>query len=853
MKDCDSPKVYARPLIPLLLALMAGIVVGLWLPGLSSVLVAVAIVFLIFLLIFLKKQRVYLLPIFLFFTLGYWSLQSWVSPRLPANHVSHFVDGRPWHIIGTVDGDPERFPDRTRFVLKAESLARKGVFYKVSGAVRVTIREPVAGLRSGDRVACLAKLKEIHNFNNLGGFNYRRYLAFRGIYASASVSRESFVIRLHPGKTYRLGHAIDHSRRAVSGLIDKATTPTLPSPFKGAGLGGGKDPETGSTGQRANGMRSAECGVRNAGQGDVRGIIKALLIGDRSEVSREIRDVFNRIGTAHLLAISGLHIGIVATLAFLGFRFVLARSQRVLLAAWPAKGAALLSLFPVLFYGLLAGMSPATQRAVIMVMVFLMALLFERERDTINTLALAALVILIISPTALFEISFQLSFTAVFAILYMLKHFPFVVELRRGPSTAYKRLALFLFVSAAAILGTLPITLYYFNQTSLIGILTNCVMVPLIGFLVVPLGLLAVLFLPVAPTVALLIMKGATVTLEGCLGLAVFFSKWPFAAVRTVTPTLIEIGLYYALAWVLFNFRQTRLARPLLIGLAIVALADVGYWVNERYGRSELKMTVIDVGQGSSALMELPGGPCILVDGGGFYDNRFDVGAWVVGPFLWKRKIATVEILVLSHPNSDHLNGLLFIARHFNVREVWMNQEYVPNKQYQDFLDIISQKDIRIVGLEELLTPKTINGVRFQVLYPPEDFLERKTEDSWRTLNNNCLVLKVLFDKVSFLLTGDIEAEAEKELTSLACTTLKSNVLLVPHHGSRGSSTPEFLKCVDPDMGVISSGWKNIFGFPHQKTLKRYQDRGCQVFRTDRQGAIVITTDGKHLSVQPFL
>ncbi len=809
-----TPKVYYRPLIPLLLALMAGIVVGLWLPGLSSVLVAVAFVFLIFLLILLKKQRVYLLPLFLFFTLGYWSLQSWTSPRLPANHVSHFVDGRPWHIIGTVDGDPERFPDRTRLVLKAESLARKGVFYKVSGAVRVTIREPVAGLRSGDRVACLAKLKEIHNFNNPGGFNYRRYLAFRGIYASASVSRESFVIRLHPGKTYRLGHAIDHSRRAVSSLIDKATP---------------EDP------------------------GEAKGIIKALLIGDRSEVSREIRDVFNRIGTAHLLAISGLHIGIVATLAFMGFRFVLARSQRVLLAAWPAKGAALLSLFPVLFYGLLAGMSPATQRAVIMVMVFLMALLFERERDTINTLALAALVILVISPTALFEISFQLSFTAVFAILYMLKHLPFVVKLRRGPSTVYKRPVLFLFVSAAAILGTLPITLYYFNQTSLIGILTNCVMVPLIGFLVVPLGLLAVLFLPVAPTVALWIMKGATTILEGCLGLAVFFSKWPFAAVRTVTPTLIEIGLYYALAWVLFNFRQTRWARPLLIGLAIVALADVGYWVNERYGRSELRMTVIDVGQGSSALMELPGGPCILVDGGGFYDNRFDVGAWVVGPFLWKRKIATVEILVLSHPNSDHLNGLLFIARHFNVREVWMNQEYVPNKQYQDFLDIISEKDIRIVGLEELLTPKTINGVRFQVLYPPEDFLERKTKDSWRTLNNNSLVLKVLFDKVSFLLTGDMEAEAEKELTSLARTTLKSNVLLVPHHGSRGSSTPEFLKCVDPDMGVISSGWKNIFGFPHQKTLKRYQDRGCQVFRTDRQGAIAITTDGTQLAVKPFL
>ena len=814
MHPGDSIQVYARPLIPLLLALMTGVVAGLWLPNLSGTFFVVAVLFLFSLLLVYKGKKACLLPPLLLFVLGYWSLQSWTSPRLPANHVSHFVDGRPWHIIGTVDGHPERFPDRTRLVLKAESLARKGVFYKVSGAVRTTIREPVAGLRSGDRVACLARLKEIRNFNNPGGFNYRRYLAFRGIYASASVSRESFVVRLHPAKTYRLGHVIDHSRRAVCSLIDKATS---------------EDP------------------------GDARGVIKALLIGDRSEISLKVRDVFNRIGIAHLLAISGLHIGIVATLAFLGFRLILGRSKTVLLAAWATKGAALLSAFPVLFYGFLAGMSPATQRAVIMVMVFLVALLFERERDTINTLALAALVILIISPTALFEISFQLSFTAVFAILYMLKHLPFVVELRGGPPTVYKRPALFLFVSAAAILGTFPITLYYFNQTSLIGILTNCFMVPVIGFLVVPAGLLAVLFLPVAPSVALLIMKGATAILEGGMGLAIFFSRWPFAAVKTVTPTLIEIGLYYALAWVLFNFRQTRRARPLLIGLAIVALADVGYWVSERYGRNELRMTVIDVGQGSSALMELPGGPCILADGGGFYDNRFDVGARVVGPFLWKRKIATVEILVLSHPQTDHLNGLLFIARHFNVKEVWMNQEHADTESYRDFLQIISEKNIRVVGLKDLVKSRMINGVRFQVLYPPLDFLERKAEDGWRTKNNNSLVLKVSFQGVSFLVPGDIEAEAEKELTSLACTTIKSNVLLVPHHGSQGSSTTVFLKCVRPDIAVISSGWKNIFGFPHQKTLNRYQAQGCQIFRTDRHGAITITTDGTHISVKPFL
>jgi len=378
-------------------------------------------------------------------------------------------------------------------------------------------------------------------------------------------------------------------------------------------------------------------------------------------------------------------------------------------------------------------------------------------------------------------------------------------------------------------------------------------MVPLIGFIVVPLGLLAILLLPLSATVAMWVMKGGTVILECGLGLAIFFSKWSFAAFRTITPTLIEIAVYYVLAWTLLNWGRTNLAKLVLIGLALVAMADVSYWVCQRYGRSELRMTAIDVGQGSSSLMELPGGPCVLVDGGGFYNNRFDVGSRIVGPFLWKRKIATVDILVLSHPHPDHLNGLLFIARHFNVREVWVNLEPADTQPYRDFLDIISEEGICVIGPQDLLRPRVINGVRFEVLYPPVDFLDRKPQEIWRTPNNNSLVLKVSFQDISFLLPGDIEAEAERELSALDCRTLKCDLLLVPHHGSRSSSTPKFLECVDPDVAVVSSGWKNRFGFPHPKVLKRYKTLGCKVFQTSQQGAITITTDGKSLTVEPFL
>jgi competence protein ComEC len=158
-----------------------------------------------------------------------------------------------------------------------------------------------------------------------------------------------------------------------------------------------------------------------------------------------------------------------------------------------------------------------------------------------------------------------------------------------------------------------------------------------------------------------------------------------------------------------------------------------------------------------------------------------------------------------------------------------------------------------MIGLEELSATKSINGIGFRVLYPPTDFLQRKTKDPWRTLNNNSLVLKVSFDRVSFLLTGDIETEAEKEITGLRGKALKSTVLLVPHHGSKTSSSPGFLESVDPAIAVISAGWKNRFGFPLQSVLKRYEGRGCKVFRTDLDGAITIATDGTDVKVRPFL
>jgi competence protein ComEC len=357
----------------------------------------------------------------------------------------------------------------------------------------------------------------------------------------------------------------------------------------------------------------------------------------------------------------------------------------------------------------------------------------------------------------------------------------------------------------------------------------------------------------------------------------------PFAAVDTVTPNGLEIGCYYVMAaLILFHLRARREAGqsmppgpsgpPAAVPMArsgarrtavrskavlaamtavlLVAAADGGYWIYQRYGRKDLRVTVLDVGQGSAALLELPGGRCMLVDGGGFADNTvFDVGRRIVAPFLWRKKIASVQILVLSHPNSDHLNGLVFVADRFHVQQIWCNGEAYDTAGYRQLMAVVRKRGIRRQPYSELPKSMECNGVDLRILYPPDDFIAKRRAEPWRDVNNNSLVLKAAFGEQSFLFPGDIDARAEAELTKLAGKQLQSSVLLVPHHGSRSSSTPRFIDAVQPKIAVISNGWRNRYHLPHPTVIERYRSGQVRILRTDLDGAVTFVTDGRQLSL----
>jgi competence protein ComEC len=589
-------------------------------------------------------------------------------------------------------------------------------------------------------------------------------------------------------------------------------------------------------------------------------IFKALVLGEQGDIPEEIKEYFVLTGTAHLLAISGDQFGIVALLSFSLFIWILKRSEFLLLSVSVRKWAAGLTIPCIVLYAFIAGGGISVIRAAIMVITFLFSILLNRERNMLHTLALAAFLILIFSPPSLFDVSFQLSFLAVLSILYLV---PRILQELKGEEislflrTSWKKnilkyMGLSLLVTGVAILGTAPFVALHFNRFAPIGFITNLFVVPWVGFLIVPLSLAASIFsFFFVPFATLLINMNGFITLALVRVLG-FLASLPFASFFVSTPTVFEIALFYSLLFLAAHLRKGKKIRYLFAGVCIILACDLGYWTLKDSFQKDLKLTFIDVGHGDSILIEFPKGKKMLVDGGGLYEDRFDIGKNVIAPFLWKKKIGRIDALVLTHPDPDHLKGLNFIASQFSIGQFWDNGYQTQSEPYLQLKKILSEKRIKIQSLHEETSPQIINGVEISVLNPPVWNVIQGKVKHLRDLNNSSLVMKLQFKNVSVLLAADAGKEAEARMLRSGCA-LRADILKVPHHGSSSSSSLPFLDSVNPAYAILSVGERNIGRLPHPEVLKRYEQLGIRLFRTDKQGAITVLTDGKEIKVTPSL
>jgi competence protein ComEC len=330
----------------------------------------------------------------------------------------------------------------------------------------------------------------------------------------------------------------------------------------------------------------------------------------------------------------------------------------------------------------------------------------------------------------------------------------------------------------------------------------------------------------------------------------------------------LEIILFYLFFILLIKFidvkreealkiESRRRSRPfLLYGLIFVFTllisTSIYFSVKDKFS-SNLKITEIDVGQGNSTMVRFPDGKTMLIDGGGIPDSTFDMGKMVIAPYLYHERISQIDTVVLTHPHPDHYGGLKYILDNFHVKEFWFTGYETNDEDYAILQKIIAERNIKKVFLSRQSATININGADINILWPLQPYLAANSHySSDNATNDSSLVFKIKYGDIVFLITGDISSEIEEQLVQTK-QNIKSNVLVVPHHGSKHSSSTAFIKKAACQYAVVSAGRSNVFHHPHPSVLRRYKDAGVDIFRTDQDGAITFTTDGISLTEETFI
>lgn len=744
--------------------------------------------------------------------------------------------------------------------LSVERIENRFSTFATQGKVRLALyyqkgetpKQPL--LNPGDRVEVLANLRLPKNFNNPGQFDYVAYLQRQGVALAGTVKNELLVTRLARDQGGVFERQVWRWRRSLQLKLERL--------FEGSPL--------------------------------VLAVMKALLLGDKQALNPQVEEKFRATGLYHVLVISGQHIAIMA--AFLYGLFKLFRLPRPLTVAFTMAGLA--------FYGAITEAQPSVVRAALMACVFLLVLQFDRDRNLLNSLSLAAGCLLWLDPFWLFDPGFQLSFLAVLAIaiiavpllcqitlpwrtaLWQIEDPTFDAHLtpqladfriwlrwkietleRFVPDKSWNlrkwslvlpfRLVLYLaelfIVSLSIQLVFLVLMVLFFHRVSLVSFLLNLLAVPLVGLLV-PLGFLLLLGSVIGLPLGLPLTWSCQLLVEILVWLAEYFSAPIWGNFRLPTPPAWLWATYF-LCLILALLPVLRWVRGVGAGMAAAALAFLMFFpFSPRTPAGSLQLTFLDVRQGDSIFLSFPDQSTMVIDGGGllgrsfgehFGEERFDVGEEVVSPYLWSLGVRRLDAVVLTHAHHDHMSGLEALLTNFKVGELWVGQ----NPLVPEYLELLKTSLRNSVPIRSFAADDAISfhASQIEFLNPAQTARPAKT-----AANNDSLAFRLQFKERRFLLTGDIERRVESEILAKG-ERLKSDLLKVAHHGSRSSTLPEFLDQVKPLWAVISVAEHSPFGHPHAEVLQRLRERNIPVFRTDRHGAVTVTTDGSRLEVQCYM
>jgi competence protein ComEC len=580
------------------------------------------------------------------------------------------------------------------------------------------------------------------------------------------------------------------------------------------------------------------------------GLFLGIIIGERGFLQSDLQEWFMATGTVHLLSISGSHLGFVALVVYWVAKrgilllppLVLVQLSRTLTAS---RCAILLTWVAVFLYALLAGAELATVRSLVMITLGLAALWLGHDRHLHHAMAVAALIIILHDPRAIFDISFQLSFLSV---LTMLQIGWWINEWREraspGTMTIVERVSGYardvILTSGTVTLAALPLVALYFNQVSWMGIVTNLIAIPFTGVVLVPLGLFAAACTVVTAAGTLPMGGGLEHLLRGMIEGLRWCTTLSGAEWHVSAPSLPSVVVFYA-ALVALGAAAVSL-RVRLVGAALV-LCLAGWWmVSPRLGPDgdRWRVTFLDVGQGDSAVIELPDGRTVLIDGGARYE-RLDMGSAVVAPFLWNRGIRHIDTVVGTHQQMDHVSGLIWVLRHFSVGQYWgtgvdRSEQFVADLK-RTLNDRQLPERLAVRGLD--LLPS--GPCRLAILNPIQNGQPDGSGDAQNgtTLNNQSIVSRLQCGVHSILFTADVEVAGLRALGEEGRRPV--TLVKVPHHGARSSLDDDWLVRLQPRYAVVSAGRGNPYGHPTAAVLRAYEAQRVPLYRTDQDGAVWIT------------
>ncbi|MEW6686988.1 MAG: DNA internalization-related competence protein ComEC/Rec2 [Candidatus Edwardsbacteria bacterium] len=751
----------------------------------------------------LFKGEIFLLAILISFGIFNYQIR---QKELPKHHLSNFLPLKKEVIIfGEIRNDPEIVGTKAIFDLEVKEISSQpypflppmgeGKRERSCGKIRVNIKEKNNIYQYGDFLKIQGELRLPPAQRNPGGFDYRAYLKREGVYALLYLpSDESVQIIRRAGKNFFLTKVVF----PIKHFVDQVFEETMAGPQKA--------------------------------------LLKGITLGQREDFPKPVLAAFSDTGVVHILAVSGFNVGLVALVFFLFLRFL----------RLPHQWAVWVTLLGLILYAFITDLTPSVVRATIMAFVFMISQTLEREVSLYHSLALSALIILLLWPQDFFYVGFQFSFAATLGIIAL------TPKIQKGlinqTSTFLKfpwldKWVLLPFsVSLAAQLTTTPLVAFYFYKLPIISLLSNLIIIPLVGW-ATALGFATVLFRIFSLTLAGIFSAANWIPLTLILKTVEFSATVPYAYFRVPKPSYAFLIFYYLLLFLLANWQASRRFRRLFVFSLLCGL-NIFVWQSV-FAPRRLKVTFFAVGQGDAALLQFPDGKNLLIDAGQ-RTLTFDSGERIIAPSLWYWGISSFDGLIFSHPQIDHIGGAVYLLNHFKVKRVIDSGQIYPSQTYQEALQKIQDKKV-----EYCLARR---GEKIQGFYPAEIFVLHP-DSAWvktHKVNNTSIVLKITYGKISFLFPGDIENEVEEELLKQG-DLLEATVLKVPHHGSLTSFREEFIMKVKPKIAVISVGEFNRFGFPDSCVIEGYRKLGAEIYRTDESGAITIETDGERIWVKGMI